>query len=203
VTEQIKSKVADGAKGAAPWRRGVPWWLVLIEGIGLLALGLYMFVAPVKSRVLLAEILAASLGITGAVQLIALLRAKEKGPLATLGIVRGAVGLAVGVIILLMLLLDARSIDVGRAVLGLGSLAYGGIGLYILYKTHETRAQLAAIVNSSFFVFVGLIMLIDLLGGNVFATMTTAINFVLLLVGAFLILWSLVLRRKKQKAAVA
>jgi LPXTG-motif cell wall-anchored protein len=37
----------------------------------------------------------------------------------------------------------------------------------------------------------------------VFATMTTAINFVLLLVGAFLILWSLVLRRKKQKAAVA
>jgi uncharacterized membrane protein HdeD (DUF308 family) len=181
----------------------VPWWLVLIEGIGLLALGLYMFVAPVKSRVLLAEILAASLGITGAVQLIALLRAKEKGPLATLGIVRGAVGLAVGVIILLMLLLDARSIDVGRAVLGLGSLAYGGIGLYILYKTHETRAQLAAIVNSSFFVFVGLIMLIDLLGGNVFATMTTAINFVLLLVGAFLILWSLVLRRKKQKAAVA
>ena len=59
------------------------------------------------------------------------------------------------------------------------------------------------IVNSGFFVFVGLIMLIDLLGGNVFATMTTAINFVLLLVGAFLILWSLVLRRKKQKAAVA
>ena len=136
-------------------------------------------------------------------QLIALLRAKEKAPLATLGIVRGAVGLAVGVIILLMLLLDARSIEVGRAVLGLGSLAYGGIGLYILYRTHETRAQLAAIVNSSFFVFVGLIMLIDLLGGNVFATMTTAINFVLLLVGAFLILWSLVLRSKKHKAAVA
>ena len=203
MTEQVKSKLTDGAKQAAPWRKGVPWWLVMIEGIGLLALGLYMFVTPVKSRVLLAGILAAALGITGAVQLIALSRAKEKGPLATLGIVRGAVGLAVGVLILLLLLLDAKSVDLGRAILGLGSLAYGGIGLYILYRTHETRAQLAAIVNSSFFVFVGLIMLIDLLGGNVFVTMTTAINFVLLLVGAFLILWSLALRNRKQGAAVA
>jgi uncharacterized membrane protein HdeD (DUF308 family) len=203
MTEQIKTKVSDGAKAAAPWRKGVPWWLVFSEGAGMLALGLYMFVAPVKSRVLLGLIIAAVLGISGAVQLIALLRDKERDPLATWGIVRGAIGLAVGVLMLLLLLLNARSADLARAILGIGALAYGAIGLYILYVAHEKGARLAAIVNCIFFVFVGVIMLIDLLGGSVYAALSTFINFVLLLVGAFLILWSLVLRSKKQRAAVA
>lgn len=203
MTQQIKSKVSKGAKATMPWRKGVPWWLVLIEGIGLLALGLYMFVAPVKSRVLLAEILAAALGITGAVQLIAILRAKDKGTIATWGIVRGAVGLAVGVIILLMLLLNARSIDLGRAVLGFGSLAYGGIGLYILFLTQPKGTRFAAMVNSAFFIFLGVVMIVDLFGGNVFFAMTNVINIVLLLVGAFLVLWSFALRNGKQQATVA
>jgi uncharacterized membrane protein HdeD (DUF308 family) len=201
--EQIKSKLSDGAKQAAPWRKGVPWWLVLIEGIGLLALGLYMFVAPVKSRVLLGEIIAIALGITGAVQLIAIVRSKERGTVATWGIVRGAVGLGVGLLILILLLLNANSIDLGRTILGLGSLAYGGIGLYILYLTHEKGARLAAVINSAFFIFVGAVMIIDLFGGNVFFAMTNVINFVLLLIGAFLVIWSLVLRNQKQHAAVA
>lgn len=206
MTEQTTSKVSEGAKSALPWRQGVPWWLVLIEGIGLLALGIFMFLAPVKSRILLAAVIAAALGITGAVQLIAIMRSQDRSTLAKWGIVRGVVGLAVGVLVLLILLLillNASSIDLGRTILGLGALIYGVLGLYMLYLAHESGARLAAIVNCIFFVFVGAIMLIDLFGGQVFATVTTGFNIFLLLVGAFLTLWSLALRRKKQTAAVA
>lgn len=209
MAKKIKARVAASAQAAAPWRRGVPWWLVLIEGAVMLALGFYMFVAPVKTRILLAIIIAAALGISGAVQLIAIWRSKDrdsKAPastVATWSMIRGAVGLATGVLILLLLLLNSGAVDLGRAILGIGALAYGAIGLYILYLVKEKGARLAAIVNCIFFIVVGAIMLFDLLGGSVYAALGTLINIFLLLVGAFLIVWSLVLRNNGQKATVA
>ncbi len=199
----VKSKIGQGAKGAAPWRKGIPWGLVMAEGILLLALGIYMYVAHTQSRLVLGAIIAIALAVTGAVQLYAALRSKEKGTLANWFIARGAIGLGAGGLVLLLVLFNAGSINLWRIILGLGSLAYGAIGIYILYLTHETGLRLMAIVNSLFFVFIGVVMLADYFGAGVFVAVTNVLNILLLLVGAFLILWSLVLRNNNQDAAVA
>lgn len=202
MSEQIKAKATDAARSVAPWRKGVPWWLVLIEGILLLALGFLMYLAPVKSRILLAEIIAGALGIAGAIQLFATLRSQEKGPLATWNIVRGAIGLTVGIILVIMLLLNSNAYGFGRFILGIGAFTYGAIGIYIIYLTHETGLRLGAIINCIFFVLIGAVMLIDLSRASVFATMTNFLNIILLFVGAFLIIWAFALRNQKQDAPI-
>ena len=40
MTNDLKSQLTRSAKGALPWRKGVAWWVVLLEGVALLALGL-------------------------------------------------------------------------------------------------------------------------------------------------------------------
>ena len=188
-------------RGRRPRRKGVPWWLVLIEGIGLLALGLYMFVAPVKSRILLRPRSFPRRWAPDAVQLIGLLRAKGNAAAGHSGH-------------------RARTHRVGRrrdhpahaparrrgrskwdepSGARLADLRRHRV-VHLVSDRRPVRSSHRSSTPGSFFVFVGLIMLIDLVSGNVFRHHDkTAINFVLLLVGGLLILWSLVLRNKKRR----
>ena len=45
MTNDLKSQLTSSAKGTLPWRKGVAWWVVLLQGVVLLALGLYVFFA--------------------------------------------------------------------------------------------------------------------------------------------------------------
>ena len=69
-----ESKVAKHAKAALPWRKGIAWWLVLIEGMVFLGVGLYMVIATEDTSDLLGKILAATLGVMGLAELIRRLR---------------------------------------------------------------------------------------------------------------------------------
>jgi uncharacterized membrane protein HdeD (DUF308 family) len=71
MAEQQSSKVTESAKAALPWRKGLPWFWILVEGILMLAIGLFMVLAQEQARVAFGVILAAALTISGALQLLA------------------------------------------------------------------------------------------------------------------------------------
>jgi hypothetical protein len=71
MTNDIKAKVTDTARQVAPWKKGIPWWVVLIEGIILLGLGFYMFFAKPTTLALLGWIIALALA-AGALSLFGL-----------------------------------------------------------------------------------------------------------------------------------
>ena len=202
MTAGVQKKVTQGAKQAVPWRKGIPWGIVLAEGIVLVAVGLFLLFAPATSRAIVGKIFAIVIAVTGGIQLFGALRARQEGQLGNLNTIRGAVGLGVGVLILLLFIFDVMSLQLGRIVLGLGALAFGGIGLYLTYLTRESGIRLWPAIANAFWVLFGVLLLIDAIGGSVVANIGQLINIVLLLGGAFLIIWAFVIKNSKKPAPV-
>jgi uncharacterized membrane protein (DUF4010 family) len=203
MAEQQSSKVTDGAKAALPWRKGIPWGWVLAEGIVMLGLGLFMVLAEAQARLAFGVILAIALGVSGALQLLAAWRAKQAGDKSPFGWIRGGVGFGIGLLILILILVNALSLQAGRLILGIGCLVYGGLGSYMLYLKREDGVRLAEILSSTLFFLIGLLLIIAAFGGGLLSTVAMIASVLLMLFGAFLILWSLVLRRDRQTAPVA
>jgi len=203
MAEQQSSKVTASAKAALPWRKGIPWGWVLAEGIVMLALGLFMVLAKQQARLAFGVILAIALAVGGALQLLAAWRAKQAGDESPWGWTRGGIGLGVGLLILILILANALSVEAGRLILGIGCLAYGGLGAYMLYLKRQDGIRLPAVLSSTVFVLVGLLLVVAALGAELLATITVIISVLLMLFGAFLILWAFVLRGQKKTAPVA
>ncbi len=203
MTAELKTKATQGVKQAAPWRKGIPWGIVLAEGIVLVAVGLFLLFAPRQASRIVGQLLAIVLGVTGGIQLVGALRAKQEGRLGELNTLRGALGLGAGALILLLILIDVLSFQAGQIILGLGSLAYGGIGLYLVYLTREDGLRPWPIVANSLWVLLGALMLLGAMGGAAFSWAAQFINVLLLLGGALLVIWSFVLKGSKKPTAVA
>jgi hypothetical protein len=203
MTEQQSSKVTESAKAALPWRKGIPWGWVLVEGILMLGLGLFMVLAEAQARLAFGVTLAVALGVSGALQLLAAWRAKQAGAGSLLGWIRGGIGLGIGLLAVILILANALSLQAARILLGVGCLAYGGLGGYMLYLKRQDGIRLPQILGSTFFVLIGLLLIIAAFGGGLLSTISVIASVLLMLFGAFLILWSLVLRREKKTAPVA
>jgi uncharacterized membrane protein HdeD (DUF308 family) len=201
--QPLGKKLADGARAAAPWRKGIPWMWVLIEGIVMLALGLIMLFAEAQTRLAFGVILSVALAIAGALQLLAAWRANQSGNNSTPGWVRGGVGLGFGLLMFILILLNAVSLQAARIILGLGCLGYGGAGAYIIYLKRAGGFRLTEILSSTIFVVMGILVAATAFGGVVLSTISTGISVLLMLLGAFLILWSLALRSHDETAPVA
>lgn len=200
MTAEIKSKMTDGAKQAAPWRKGIPWGIVLAEGIVLVAVGLFLLFAQATALALAGHIFAIAIGVTGGIQLYGALKAKQEGRLGELNIIRGAIGLGVGALILVLFISNIMTLQAGRIILGLGALAFGGIGLYLTYLTRASGVRIGPTISNAFWVLVGILLLIAAIGGTLLATISQILNVVLLLGGAFLIIWAFVLKGSKQQS---
>jgi uncharacterized membrane protein HdeD (DUF308 family) len=203
MAEQQSSKVTESAKAALPWRKGIPWFWILVEGILMLAIGLFMVLAQEQARVAFGVILAAALTISGALQLLAAWRAKQAGNESLFAWIRGGIGLGMGLLMLILILANALSLEAGRVLLGVGCLAYGGLGAYMVYLKRQDGIRLPEILSSTLFLLVGLLLIIAAFGGELLSTISVIASVVLLLFGAFLILWSLTLRRGKKTAPIA
>lgn len=202
MTAEFKSKVTSGAKAAAPWRKGIHWGIVLAEGIVLVAVGLFLLFAPSTSAAIVARILAIVIGVTGGIQLYGALQAKQAGQLGQLNTVRGAVGLGVGALILVLFLFNIMTLQAGRIILGLGAVGFGAIGLYLTYLTRASGVRIAPAITNGFWVVFGLLLLIAAIGGTALDILAQVINIALLLGGVFLIIWAFVIKNSKTPTPV-
>ncbi|MGE5603514.1 MAG: hypothetical protein ACM30E_10705 [Nitrososphaerales archaeon] len=210
---QVRRKVANGARAALPWRSGIPWSWVLAEGIVMLGLGLFMLFARAQTRLVFGVLVSIALAVGGGLQLLAAWRSQQAGVLSreagspsaerALAWVRGGIGLGVGLVMLVLILVNAVSLQAARVVLGLGCIGYGGVGGYMLYLKRADGFRIAEILSSTIFALVGILVIAAAFGGVVLGALAQGVSVLLLLLGAFLILWALVLRRQKQTAPVA
>jgi uncharacterized membrane protein HdeD (DUF308 family) len=200
MTAEIKSKMSEGAKQAAPWRKGVHWGIVLAQGVVLVAVGLFLVFAEQAARTVVGHLLAGVIGVTGGIQLYGALKAKQDGRLGELNTIRGAIGLGVGALILILFLFNVMTLQMGRIILGLGALAFGGIGLYLTYLTRASGVRVGPIISNAFWVLIGVLLLLAAVGGTLLGTISQVLNVVLLLGGVFLIIWAFALKNSKQQS---
>jgi uncharacterized membrane protein HdeD (DUF308 family) len=194
MTNDIKTQVTQAAKGALPWRKGVAWWVVLLEGLALLALGLYVFFAKPTTAVILGWVVALSLLASGALSLYLSLQATERTPVRQWTLIHGAVGVAAG---LLAILVQFVSPGAALTVLGLGCLAYGGVGLYMLLDKHLTAMRRLSFISTVFYLVLGALIVLHALGVGTLVTVLQLISLLLIAAGTVLLFWGIILRNER------
>lgn len=198
MTENIKSKVTEVAKSALPWQKGVAWWIVLLEGIVLLGLGIYMFFARTWTFMLLGWIITISLVVSGGLSLYLSLKAPEKSRIQQWTMIHGLVGLGFGVIVAVLLLFQILP-SAGLVILGLGCLAYAGVGLYILIDKNLTSLRNISMIDTIFYLLIGSLIMLHILGFGTLKTTVDLLKLILMAAGIILIFWGFIIRNESIK----
>lgn len=111
-----------------PWRRGIGWQVIGVEGLILLGIGLFILLAPDIARDVIRQLIAAILLVLSVLQVYTAFRTQLQ-PVTLYNTLRGGIGATVGVIVLLEPLSAYLEPQAARFMLALGWLAYGMIGL--------------------------------------------------------------------------
>jgi uncharacterized membrane protein HdeD (DUF308 family) len=191
----VKSKVSGVAKSALPWKKGVAWWIVLIEGIVLSGLGLYMFFEKTWTMNILGWIVALSLLVSGALSVYASLKTTEKNQVRQWTMIHGVIGLVAGGIVALLLFFTILP-STRAFVLGLGCLAYGGVGLYMLIDKNLASLRRISLISTVFYILIGVLILLFAFGVDTLQTTVQLLKMVMIITGVLLIFWAFILKRE-------
>jgi uncharacterized membrane protein HdeD (DUF308 family) len=194
MANETKSNIVQSA---LPWQKGAAWWVVLLEGIILTGLGLYMFFARVSTYLLLGWVIALVLGVSGGLRVYLALKMEGDEKERRWILIHGAIGLIAALLVVIILLLGAALQTVGLTILGLGCLGYGGVGLYILLSQSSEDLRRLEWIGTIFFLVLGALMLLQVLGVGTLVTMIYLINLVILVGGVVLIIWAFILRNDR------
>jgi uncharacterized membrane protein HdeD (DUF308 family) len=190
VTKNIKQSV-DQIK---PWRRGTAWWVLLVEGIVAASLGFMIIFWPAEAGGWVLLILAGLLTLHGLLTLFDFLRGRRQGRLP---VIRGAIGLIIGMTVLLMALFNLGDRQIAAWLLATGLLVNGVLALLSPFIETSEGGQRGGLLMGILLLVLGGLLLYNLLTA-VQVLMATA--WTLLLLGAVLIVYSLIMRRNSSSA---
>ena len=195
MTEQAKAMVLS----TAPWRRGVPWPLVLIEGIAIAAIGIFMLASDSASDVV-RQLVAAILLINGLLEIVAGFNAEDSAG-ARYRVLRGTIGATIGAIITLEPFWDFLTNAAARWTLGLGFLAFALLGFTVLVITREQGGIRvgAAITNLIFLV----LAILFFTGDEDSNSRVNLLGTIAIVLGILLVLYALYLYRTAQTQAAS
>jgi uncharacterized membrane protein HdeD (DUF308 family) len=196
MSDKKKSKVSEITKSSMPWRKGIAWWVVLIEGIVLVIMGLFMFFATTKTYTIIGWMIGLILLISGLLSLFASLRLREAGPRKKWRQIQGIVGIVSGLVVIILLLLDVFLKDFGLILLGVGCLVYGGVGVYIIVNKDVVGLRHGPILSTLLYLLLGILVLLQAFNIGALETTISIINLIILVAGFALILWAFILKRE-------
>lgn len=200
MADASKSNISKTVERAMPWKKGTPWWVVLIEGVVLLILGGYMFFARSQTYWIVGWVIALAITVDSAFSLATLFRREQTSQSKTWTLVHGLVGLISGLIAIGLLIFNVSIDTIGMIVLGLGCLFYGGLGVYMnLFEPYLSLRRLSIIV-SIFFLVIGILLILQYFGVGTLTASIQVINFLVLVIAIVFIFWSLILRRENTPA---
>jgi uncharacterized membrane protein HdeD (DUF308 family) len=133
-----------------------PWWLVLIEGIALIIIGILLLTNTGKTTLFIAQVMAIYWIISGILQLINMFRDHTAWGWKLFA---GVIGIFAGIVLLgqpiwaTLIVLTTAII-----ILGIQGIIYGGIGLYQAFKGAGWGAGILAVLSIIF----GIILLANI-----------------------------------------
>ena len=135
----MSQQAMDLAQKGLPWRRGVAWWIIGIEGAILAAIGIYVVAAPDQARDVVRQLIGWFLLINSCLAIAASLRGDGPAhPITPYRMLAAGVGLTVGLLVALEPASDFVDSDAAKVILALGLLGHGLIGLAGAFATRES-----------------------------------------------------------------
>jgi uncharacterized membrane protein HdeD (DUF308 family) len=145
----MAERAVSMASQHVPWRAGTPWWVTGIQGVVLVAIGLYLLLAPASAAGLIIQLIALILLIESVLHIIAEM-GRPAAEVDRYTLLQAGIGASVGVLLVLRGLLvpglDAAS---ARNILGFGLIAYALVGVVgALLERGEGDSWLRPVVNA-------------------------------------------------------
>jgi uncharacterized membrane protein HdeD (DUF308 family) len=201
----VADRIGAALKRHAPWRPGISWMLVLIEGAIVFAIGLIFVFKPGAA-------LSTVRGLTGAFLLFNSLLGLWSGlrgpyadaPEARFRLARAGIALIVGVIVVLQPVFEYIDANAARTILGVGLLLWGALGLLSAFAGTRVsgRSWGAVIVNVLAIAFAIMIFATDLDDHP----LVRPVGIIALVAGCILLAYGYLLRRdadRDENAATA
>ena len=153
----------DLARGVAqrsvPWKEGQSWWIVAIEGIIALIIGIYIVANPAGASDILRVLIALVLLVVSLGQILEGFRSQSLNN-ARWATLRGGVGATVAALTLLSewsAFIDPAG---ARQILAIGLLAYGILGIVsLIFTMRQTGLKVAMVISDVLTIVLGLLLL--------------------------------------------
>jgi hypothetical protein len=183
----LSQQTKEAAKQLAPWRTGLPWWVVLIEGIVVAVVGLLVVLDPAGTNVTLVLFLSAGMAIAGLMQLWSVFRNQIPESVDSVVAARSAIAVYAGLAVVILYFIEGGLTRIsGFGIFGTAALVYGLLALVQVFVDEGGRRQ--ALIEALLFGGVGLITLWGLFaGGESIITAVRIIGWIFLIGGAALI----------------
>jgi uncharacterized membrane protein HdeD (DUF308 family) len=193
--KDLSDQAVDAAKQLAPWSTTIPWWVVLIEGLVLGAIGLMAVFNTQGANVTLALALSAGLVVAGLVQIWGIFRETVPEKIDSAVAARAAIAVYAGLVVLIFYFLGEDALTgqpiltriAGYGIFASASFIYGLLALVQVIRT-DGSSRRQALVEFVLFGAVGLLGLWGLFtGGENIRTAVQIIGWIFIIGGIALI----------------
>lgn len=196
------SSVGSVASTYAPWRKGISWWVVLIQGIILAGLGAWALLQTSMAIFVILIGIGAYLIIMGIWLIIQAMRGHEAG-FSIFGLLASGGGLTAGLALIMpLLLLPERD---GVTLMIAFGVAMVTVGLLALLGTILERRTGAftwmSVVRSAAYILLGLVLITTVRLES--AQVLIWIAWIAIALGALLIIYSILLQRGQREPTKA
>jgi uncharacterized membrane protein HdeD (DUF308 family) len=128
----LQKQAITTASKSMPWRRDIPWWVVLIQAIILTLLGVFVLTNPSSAGAVVILAAGVLMLVDGIMAVVGSMRGRHAGRANTLNAVNSGVAIIAGVLVLIAFLSPGFLPNSTTAVIAaLGLIVTGGISLVI------------------------------------------------------------------------
>ncbi len=194
----------------APWRKGVAWWVVLVQGLVLLAIGVAALVWPSFGHYSVLIGLGAWLVISAIWTVIQAIRGRNYG-MSVFNLMAAGGGLVAGVSVLLPFLFTGQIDTEAAAPRALAFFTFGVslaiVGLFWALSSLIERPQggiaVGTLLRGIVFAGLGVYIVYAVVTGPESLLFLQWVAIALAVLGGLLVLWSIVLQRRGPSGAAA
>jgi uncharacterized membrane protein HdeD (DUF308 family) len=202
MTEEIAQQTADMMNKVAPWRKDVAWWVVLLQGLVALGLGLYILfadTATVGGQLVL--LLGIWMLVEGVLRIFSSLRGKYNPTMVPYRMLGGGIALVIGLIIVLnaWAATPFLTVPVAAGIVALGLVLVGVVNMLEWFMARRALgAGIMSLIMPAAMILIGLVFLVSGLQSSTWVI--NALGWILTIAGAGLAIYSFILRERQKTA---
>lgn len=189
----MASMIGAAARRMVPWREA-DWRILIVEGIALIVAGVYLLADGTRAEFLLGLLVGLALFIDGLRQAIHGSRTLTGRP-RDVTLIRGAIGIATGVLVVALSVLQQITVVGVRIGVGVGGLAYGLLGLALVIPAIRRRdARWTEVVFDVLLVALSIVLLYRIATADTIAGVLIVTSWAIIGAGVVVALWGLARR---------
>lgn len=177
-----------------PWRKTTAWWVLLIEGIVGAGLGVALLLWPANAQGWTLLFLAIVLAVQGLLALLGILRGKRRGNFA---LIRGAISLIVGMVVILMAIFTVGDRLMAAWLLAAGLLAAGVLTIVAPFFEGDVGVKRGDLLMTAFLLILGGLLTYNIVTG---VDVLQILAWTLIVFGAALIVFGILARSRADVA---